>query len=502
MISFANVDDIALDRELGAKSLRSYLEMAWPWIEPARPFMPNYHHDAICDHLEAVTNLEILRLVINVPPGTTKSILCSVVWPTWSWARDPSEKWITASYSDRIARRDALRARHLLETRWYQDRWGSTWKKDPDDWSASSYRNDRAGFRFAVTVGGSATGEHADRQLVDDPIKPLDARGARVDSTKLEVCREWWDETMATRVVDPATATRVIIMQRLHEADLSGHVLDSGSYVHLNLPMRYEPRCAVTIPHACSLRETGKGEPSRPTPTGYKDPRQEGELLWPERFPESVLETRKEELGSRGVAAQDQQRPMPAGGGVFQRDWLQYWLAQPKGRGVQLIQSWDCAFKGLTDSDHVVGQVWARRGGEYFLLDQIRDRMSFSATCKAIVAMSAKWPKATRKLIEDKANGSAVINLLQKKIPGLIPINPEGGKVSRAHAVEPIWESGNVWIPDPSLARWVSDFVEEIVTFNGDPGRADDQVDAMTQALVYLYKNSVDRYAQAMRAIR
>ena len=492
--------DILLDRELGSRSLREYIEMAWPQVEPAREFIPNYHIDAICEHLEAVTRREIRRLVINVPPGSMKSLTCSVFWPSWTWTHTPSCKWITASYSGMIARRDSLRALQLMETEWYQQRWGGLWKKNRDDWSSVKYSNSAAGFRFAVTVGGAATGEHADHQLVDDPIKPLDARGARVDSTKLQVCEEWWSETMATRVVDPARATRTIIMQRLHERDLSGLVLPTGDYTHLNLPMRYEPKCVISMPHPCALREDAKGEKTPPTPIKYKDPREEGELLWPARFPEEIQAERKKELGSRGVASQDQQRPMPSGGGIFKRDWVQHWKAFPKGR-VEYIQSWDCTFKGLDDSDYVVGQVWARYMGLFFLLDQVRDQMTFSATCRAIKTLSAKWPKATRKLVEDKANGSAVISTLHDTVPGLIAVNPQGGKVSRAQAIEPLWESKNVWLPDPTVAPWVHDFIEELTDFNGDPGRHDDQVDAMTQALVYLHRKTASNYAKAMEQL-
>jgi predicted phage terminase large subunit-like protein len=364
------------------------------------------------------------------------------------------------------------------------------------------YRNDKGGFRFATTVAGGVTGEHADHQLVDDPIKPLDARGAKVDSAALIIAQEWWDETMATRVVDPATSTRTIIMQRLHDRDLAGYCLGGGDYVHLNLPMRYERRCVIRVPHKCTLKEDGSGNPTPPTSVGYKDHREEGDLLWEERFPESVLQTRKIELGSRGVAAQDQQRPVPAGGGIFKRDWFQFWKVFPKGQGVEFIQSWDCTFKGLDSSDFVVGQVWARKDGEYFLIDQVRDQMGVAATIKAIQSLSAKWPRAVRKLVEDKANGPAVIELLKKKIPGLKAINPQGGKAARANAVEPIWESLSVWVPHPERAPWIHDFIEEVVTFSGDAGRPDDQVDGMTQALVYLNSRTVGVYRQAMANMR
>jgi len=462
--------------------------------------MDNWHLGVICAHLEAVTVGDIKRLVINVPPGTMKSLLCGVFWPSWVWTAIPESKWITASYSGVVSRRDALRAQRLMETEWYRARWGHLWDPNPDEWGATKYSNSLAGFRLSVTVGGGVTGEHADHQLVDDPIKPLEARGDRVDSAALQRCIQWWDETMPTRMVDPVTATRTIIMQRLHDRDLSGHVLATGDYVHLNLPMRYEPRCVIVVKHPCSLREDARGEVTPPTADGFKDPRAEGELLWPERFPESIQAGRRKELGSRGTAAQDQQRPAPSGGGIFKRDWVQFWRVFPKGRA-EMIQSWDCTFKGLDDSDFVVGQIWVRVDGCYYLVDQIRDQMGVGATCRAILSLSAKWRKAVRKLIEDKANGPAVIEIMKKKVPGLKPVEPRGGKIARANAVEPIWESGNVFLPHPDHAPWVHDFIEEMINFNGDPGRIDDQVDAMTQALAYLYQKTTDTYRQAMAQV-
>jgi len=493
---------IDIDRVLGARSLKDYLMMAWGQVEPSRAFVDNWHLDILSEHLEAVINLEIRRLIINVPPGTTKSLTTSVMWPTWSWINNPGLKWLTASYSDRISRRDSLRARLLLESKWYQDRWGDYWRPNKDCWSSMDYRNLEGGFRFATTVGGGATGEHADHQLIDDPLKPLDIRGARVDSAALEICRQWWDETMATRVVDPIRSTRTIIMQRLHERDLSGTCLDTGDYVHLNLPMQGERRCVISVPHACSLAENAKGIEIPPTPLDFKDPREEGELLWPERFPLEILAERKKELGSRGAAAQDQQRPIPAGGGIFKREWIQHWTEYPKGAGTIYIQSWDCAFKGLSDSDFVVGQVWAKVGPNFYLVDQVRDQMAFSATVRSVKALSAKWPKALRKLIEDKANGPAVIELLKKSLPGLQAVNPQGGKAARANAIEPLWECGNVFLPRPETAPWIHDFIEELISFTGEGGRPDDQVDAMTQALVHLSQGSSETFLAAMRALR
>jgi predicted phage terminase large subunit-like protein len=500
-MNLLSIDNIIIERVLAARSLKDYILLAWPQVEPARDFIDNWHLDVLTEHLEAVTRGELTRLVINVPPGTMKSLSCCVFWPSWSWIAEPQLKWITAAYSGLISRRDALRARRLMESRWYQERWGHLWEPNEDDWSSIRYSNSKAGLRLATTPGGAGTGEHADIQLVDDPIKPMDASGARADSASLAACIEWWDETMASRVTDPATARRVIIMQRLHDRDLSAHALNAG-YDHLCLPMVATRKCVVKVQHPCSMAQNAKGEETPPTALGYKDERKPRELLWEKRFPLKVVKARRKEFGSRAWAAQDQQRPSPAGGNIFKRDWVQYWRSIPRRR-VEIIQSWDCAFKGLDDSDYVVGSVWLRKDADYYLLDQVRDRMSVSGTCKAILSLSAKWKKARKKLIEDKANGPAVITLLKKKVPGLIAVNPQGGKVARAHAVEPLWESKNVWLPDPTLPgkAWVHDFIEEVVSFNGDPGREDDQVDGMTQALIYLHAKTAAQYKKAMEQL-
>lgn len=499
-LNLLQTDDVELDRELGSKSLLEFTKLSWPIVEPARRLMISWHIEAICEFLEAMTRGEFLRGVINIPPGTMKTLTTGVMWQPWVWTNVPESKWLWGSYSGVISRRDAIRSRRIIESDFYQQRWGHKVVPLKDDWSSIKFVNSMSGFRMATTVGGAATGEHVDFQGVDDPIKPLDASGSKVTSSALETCIEWWDETMSSRMVDPATCRRLVTMQRLHDADLSGHVFKAGGYEHLNLAMRAEKRCCVVFPHKCSREEDDRGETLEPLTTGFKDPREEGELLWEERFPEEVVDQRAREMGSRAASAQDQQRPMPAGGGIFKRDWIHYWRVFPRG-ATQFIQSWDCAFKDLDSSDYVVGQVWAVKDGCYFLVDQVRDQMSVSGTCKAILTLSSKWKKARLKLVEAKANGDAVVQLLHKKVPGLKLVEPRGGKVSRAQAVEPLWESGNVFIPDPSLAPWVHDFVEELIPFNGDPGRKDDQVDSMTQAIVHLHDKTTETYKKAMQQL-
>jgi predicted phage terminase large subunit-like protein len=257
----------------------------------------------------------------------------------------------------------------------------------------------------------------------------------------------------------------VIVMQRVHENDLAGHVVQQGGYEELKLPAEYEGHKQLTC-------------------IGWKDPRTEsGELLWPERFGAEEIERLKRTLGSYAAAGQLQQRPSPAEGGVLKRHWWKFYREAPRPFS-EVIQSWDCAFKDTRTSDFVVGQVWGRHGADKYLLDQVRGRMDCPATIQAVKRLSEKWPQAHAKLVEDKANGPAVIATLKHEIVGLIAVNPEGGKEVRAHAVSPQIEAGNVYLPDATIAPWIGGFIDECAAFPN--GAYDDQVDAMSQALVRL----------------
>jgi predicted phage terminase large subunit-like protein len=464
---------IELDRSLIIKGgLRQFIRLAWKQVEPARPFISGWHIDAIAEHLEAISNGQLNRLVINIPPGHMKSLACCVFWPAWVWTFRPECKWIYASYAMGLSQRDNLRMRRLIESEWYQSRWGSVFKPLRDNWGAIKFMNDHAGFRLCTSTDGTVTGEHADVQVCDDPIKPQDARGG-VLATKnvLTSCLEWWNETMASRLVDFEKSARVIIMQRLHVHDLAGAVLKEGGYEHLCLPMEYEPKTT------CS------------TCIGFKDPRVEkGALLWPIRFSEEAVQQLKKELGPRGEAAQLQQQPVPLSGSIFEKENVKFWTELPEIKTV--ISSWDCTFKE-TGSSYVVGQVWGTTADaeSYVLLDQTRKRMSFSDTLSAIRKVCFRYPHCSAHLIEEKANGSAIIDILQNEIPGIFPVLPLGGKEARAHAVESLWSNGQILLPSPEQHPWVNDLIQELLEFPSS--LFDDQVDAMTQALSWLRERAL-----------
>jgi predicted phage terminase large subunit-like protein len=279
---------------------------------------------------------------------------------------------------------------------------------------------------------------------------------------------DWWDGTMLTRgnsgtATGQVPAARVIVGQRIHERDLPGHLINEGDWELLCLPGEYEPKTA---------RSTAI--------LGFRDPRTKpGELLWPERFgPADFSQFKK--MGSYRYAAQFQQSPAPAGGGLVKRSWWQYYDAASLPQDFDtIVQSWDLAFKDADTSDYVVGQVWAKKDGRFYLLDMVRDRLDFPATVRAFQAWAVKWESARAKYVEDKANGPAIIAQLKKSVPGLIAVEPKGSKEARVSAISPFIEAGNVFLP--RNAAWLEDFLGEWTSF--PKGEHDDTVDAGSQAL-------------------
>jgi predicted phage terminase large subunit-like protein len=457
----------AIDKELRERSLYHFIRGAWHVVEPSDTFVDNWHIEAVAKHLEAVTRGQIRNLVINMPPRHTKSLLVSVFWPAWEWISNPHRRWLYSSYSSQLSIRDSIKCRRLVESAWYRSQWGDRFYLTSDSNTTRKFDNNHSGYRLATSVGGSATGEGGDRVICDDPHNVQEAESANVREATLD----WWDQVMSTRLNDPKTGAKILIAQRCHESDLSGHVLRQGGYEHLCLPAEYEqPRPATCI--------------------GWRDPRVEpGELLCPQRFGPKEIAELKLRLGSYATAGQLQQRPSPAEGGIFKRDWWKYYEKSPGEQAKlcdYLFQSWDMAFKDLKDSDYVVGQVWGVKGANRYLIDQVRERMDFVRSCAGIVTMTARWPDAKRKLVEDKANGTAVISALRSQIPGMVAVEPEGGKEARAFAVTPECEAGNVYLPSPMYASWIDSWIEELAAFPAAPN--DDQVDAMTQALIHANK--------------
>jgi predicted phage terminase large subunit-like protein len=465
-----------------AGSLREFVERAWHVVWPNAVFVANWHIDAICQHLEAVTAGELRRLQVWVPPGSTKSTLTSIMWPAWEWTREPWRRYITASYAHDLASTFATQSRDLIKSQWYQSRWpGVVIKRDQD--LKQSYANTAGGSRLATSPGGSGTGRHAHTIIIDDPIN---AKEVTSEAT-LAAVREWHDGTISTRFAEPKTGSEVIIMQRLDERDLAGHVLGlRGDWEVLCLPMEYEPAHPFAWPD---------------------DPRDEpGELLMPSRVGPGELAALQVELGSHRAAGQLQQRPAAREGEILKRGawrffparWLEDEERQYLPRFSGLVQSWDTTFKDRTASDFVVGGLWGQSGADLYLLDLRRERMGLSRTKDAMRAMTdralAYWPGLPmRILVEKSANGVEIIEELKRELRGVTAVVASTSKVARAEAAEPALEAGNVFLPgqaDPGSPSGYNEaltpafaqaLVEECAVFPN--GAHDDQVDMFTQAV-------------------
>jgi predicted phage terminase large subunit-like protein len=402
-------------------------------------------------------------LVVNVPPGTGKSLLTGVLWPAWDGIAHPGRRWIAASYDVTLTRRDSARTLGLLRSSWYRARWPDA--AEPVGDAASEWYTRQGGMRFATSVLGKATGRHADIQLVDDPSKPADIARS-IDGAALGRVIDWWRGTMTSRVADPSTSARVIIMQRLHEMDLTGYVLDSeDGWTHVCLPMEHDPE------RTCRTQWGA-------------DPRTEpGALLAPERYPAEEVARMKADLGPMVWAAQYEQRPTPASGAVFEAGWLVEYdrlAVQPTDRaGVSLFASWDLAFKGSEGSDLVAGLVLAWQPPALWVVDIVLRRMTFVETCQTMLDVARRYPSASPILVEDKANGPALESLLRRDLPALTLVDPRGGKLARAHAAAPSMAAGHVRFPSDHPA-WPA-LRDQLTRF--PRGSHDDGVDALTQAI-------------------
>lgn len=422
-------------------------------------------HAEICGELEnflaAVRRKESPRLLLTMPPRHGKSEIASRRFPAYALGRDPDLSFIATSYSADLASRMNRDVQRIIDDEVYRAIFPGTrlCGKNSGDGIRTADLFEIVGHRGvyrSAGVGGGITGMGGDIILIDDPIKDR----AEADSPTIRNrVWDWYTSTLYTRLAPGGGI--IVIQTRWHMDDLAGRLLEA--------------------------QRTGQGDAWRvvnfPAIAEENEPyRKAGEALHPERYPLEQLQAIRAAIGSRDWAALYQQRPAPDGGAIFRAEWLRFWLPKDLPQSFdRLCISWDMTFKDGDDSDYVVGQVWGRKGADFFLLDQVRGRMGFTATLSAFRALADKWPQAQRKLVEDKANGPAVIDSLRHAVPGIIPVEPDGSKLARAHAVTTFFEAGNVHIPHPSVCGWVADYVAELTSF---PAAAhDDQVDATTQAL-------------------
>lgn len=454
-------DLLAAERELCRRSLAHFARRAWHVLEPAAELKWGWALDAICLHLEAVTDGRITRLLMNVPPGSMKSLLTGVIWPAWEWGPRamPEMRFVGTAHEETLAIRDSRKCRDLIKSEWYQKLWPLELSKDLD--GKREFGNVKKGIRQARAFT-SMTGVRGDRVILDDPISADNANS----EAKLEAARIAFTETLPTRVNSDKSAI-VVIMQRLHEKDVSGVIKEMGlPYVHLFIPMRFEAgnRCITSI--------------------GWSDPRtQDGELMFPERFGEEQVKELETTLGSYGTAGQLQQRPAPRGGGILKEQWFRYYTVLPKLEW-RTIHA-DTAQKTGEENDYSVFQCWGRSVvGEAVLIDQIRGKWEAPDLLVQALAFWLKHkalpgPVLRSMLVEDKVSGTGLIQTLRREGVPILPVQRNKDKISRAHDAAPFIESGNVLLPED--APWLSDYLAEASSFPG--GAHDDQLDPTFDAI-------------------
>ena len=526
--------------EKAHRRFADFFRYGWHVKEKETPLEWNWHLDVLCDHIQATLEdwmavkrwqqrqakakakgkrftqpqpeQRIQNLVINIPPGTSKSRIVSVYAMPWMWLHWPSWGALCLSVNPSVALRDALYCRDVLESDWYKQWFSPEWEMRYDRKAISNYGNSEGGSRLSFGFFANVVGDRRDAIILDDPNDPEDRSPQMQDRVNAR-----WDNTLGNRVNDLRTSIRLGVQQRVGSKDWTGHILAQGvassrrPWVHLCIPLEFEPQRLKENPNPAKFEY-----PIR-TPIGWTDPRTErGEVLDPVRFTPQVIASEKQRLRSYGTAAQLQQRPAPTEGGIWKRFWWKFWVPEgvtlppctvPLADGQQHVcevitlpkyfdwkaQSWDMAFGKSETSSMVVGQAWGLRGNNRFLFDQIRSQMEFSETSKAVKSFSAKHPDIEAKFIENKANGPAIMSSLRDVISGMIPIEPEGDKVARAMAEQGTLESGFVYLPHPQLPEawyedekgqlrnWVEEFIDEAANFPN--GAYNDVVDTASQVL-------------------
>ena len=412
-------------------------------------YKPLRHTQYLADRLQAIADGEQKYIIVEMPPRHSKSMTITETFPSYFIGRNPNKRVIATAYSEGLARKFGRLNRNKL-VEFGNDIFNIQMANDNStatNWSVG----DNAGGMVATGIGGSITGEGADLMIIDDPIK--NNAEAQSETIRNKIWDEW-ETTLSTRLHKGASV--IVVMTRWHEDDIVGRLLERSPYDWERIRM---PAIAEDEDDLLG-REVGE-------PLSI-------ELGFDERW----AELKKQEVGSKTWNALYQQRPSASEGNIFKREWWQYYEQVPR-KFDRMIISWDLTFKGNDSNDYVVGQVWIKKGADKYLVEQVRGQMDFPDTLQAVKTLARKYPKAREILIEDKANGPAVISSIQREVSGVIPIKPKESKVARAQSVTPQIESGNVFLP--KYAAFVDDLIEECASFPNSAN--DDQVDALSQAL-------------------
>jgi predicted phage terminase large subunit-like protein len=457
-----------------ADDFAAFFKRAWTVLHPNRPLIWSWHYDYLCEHLMLVKQRRLLRLIINVPPRTAKSTLITIAYPVWVWLTEPEHNFMAASYSLDLSAEHSVMRRKLLQSTWLQPLWGDRFQMSADRNQVGQFMNDRGGQMIATSVGATVMGRGCDTAILDDPLSANQALSVAERTT----ANNWIDSTLRSRLNDPATGAIILVMQRLHELDTTGFLLqqEPDAWRHVRIPLEAEEDERWVFPIS-----------------GRVVQRMRGEVLQPERFTAAVV---KEKRSHRLVFfAQYQQSPAPSEGNLIKRGEARYYGGTNPATGhadeklpetfdLKLI-SVDCSFKNAATSDYVAIGVIGVKGRRRYVLNIVNSHLDAAATEAEIRRQRDVHPPIGIVLVEDKANGPAVIQRLKINVPGVIAINPQGGKDGRMYAVAGEWQAGD-WYVDRNAA-WTEGFIQQITMF---PRAAhDDMADMMSQASCWLLQN-------------
>jgi predicted phage terminase large subunit-like protein len=459
-----------------ATDFAAFVKKAWRVIHPTRPLVWSWHYDLLCEYLTAVKQRKVTRLIINVPPRTAKSTIATICFPSWVWVSDPSQSFLSASYSLDLSTEHSVMRRSLLQSGWYRRMWGDRFSLSGARNQVAQFMNDRRGQMIATSIGGTTQGRGCDIAIVDDPVSPDQA----LSDAERRTANNWIDNTLRSRLNDPSTGAIVLVMQRLHELDPTGYLLEQEPRVwtHLRIPLEAEETETWRFPIS-----------------GIVIQRDAGGILMSRRFPEATVEELKRHR--LRWAGQYQQRPSPMGGNMIKRKEVRYYGGMDATTGQpdeslpatfdMKIISVDAAFKDLATSDYVAIGVIGVKGRKRYVLNVVNKHLDAAATEAEIRRQRDVHRPVCAVLVEDKANGPAVVQRLRMNLPGVVAINPQGGKVARMFAAAAEWQAGD-WLVDRNAA-WTDPLVEQLTMF---PNAAhDDMADMMTQASAWLLQASI-----------
>lgn len=459
--------ELEINRRICRGSLYGTLVYLWDTIIPD-PFIYNWHIEYICNEMQKVGQWVIDRspalydLIINVPPGTTKSTICSIFFHVWLWINDPSIRLISGSYSSELSTEHAVKARDVLKSQKFQELFPHRviFKGDQDN--KTFYQNIKNGSRAAVSVGGTVIGRHAHIITLDDIIDPAKSKS----DVYREAAIDWLDKSISTRKIDKKNTPTVLIMQRLHEMDPTGHLLEKAQ------------TAGKKIRHICLPGENVLDNISPPRLRMlYK-----GGLLDSGRMDDKVLNGMKIDMGSREYSGQVLQSPMSPGGNIIKRDWIKTYTELPKQRPTSIIQSWDTAYKKDEQNAYQCCGTWYEYSHGYYLEHVFVKRLIYPELKQMVIALDSQF-KPNSTLVEDKSSGTPVIQELEldTKI-NFVKILPDLDKIARAHAASPTFEAGNVYIRGD--ADWTALIIEQLTMFPNC--RIKDIMDMVSQYINYI----------------